>query len=427
MTSNSTPNPDWENRDHGKALTSHGAPSSAPSNDSSSLDPKRGSESSQYRTSLAQRRACYEQAVRTAIARQFPFGEADRQTLRQLQQALKLPDDDAKAISREIIALVVDKEARYQSLLQRYEDTFRRVLQENQRISDGDRWRLTQQMSQWEIAPGDAAVIEQQVRARYSADGLAVPSEEHEAASNNAPPAFIDGPPSPQSASGAAGVTQLEPLPDGLVTLPQTTKTPDDVDATTPDAAQNAVPGGAIAAYGVDNGDRYGTLTKLLQAGQWQQADDETYQCLLQSCNRVSEGWLDSASLINICPRADLLAIDRLWQRHSEGHFGFSPQREIFLAVLRQEDQQPRAPVAFGKQLGWLIWDNPLVGFKYYRQLDFTRSAPVGHLPAKWFWEIPWQQALKCGGLSAGRGGCAKDDGLLSALYDRLGETQAVG
>ncbi|MGB3615644.1 MAG: hypothetical protein WBA10_17750, partial [Elainellaceae cyanobacterium] len=123
---------------------------------------------------MAQRRACYEQAVRTAIARQFPFGEADRQTLRRLQQALKLSDNDAQAISREIIALVVDGEMRYQTMLQRYEDMFQRVLEENKRISDGERWRLTQQISQWGISPGDANVIEKQVRARYQADGLAI-------------------------------------------------------------------------------------------------------------------------------------------------------------------------------------------------------------------------------------------------------------
>ncbi|MGB3615074.1 MAG: GUN4 domain-containing protein, partial [Elainellaceae cyanobacterium] len=187
-----------------------------------------------------------------------------------------------------------------------------------------------------------------------------------------------------------------------------------------------AIAAGPVGVTVLDS-DRYGALAELLQTKQWQQADDETYRHLLAACARTDEEWLDQASIVEVCPRAALLAIDRLWQRHSSGRFGFSVQREIFLTAASQRSQPTQKLMAFGKEVDWLLWDNPLFGFKYYRQLTFTLDAPRGHLPAKWFWEIPWQQALKCGGLGIGRGGCAKDDGLLSALYDTLGDTQAVG
>ncbi len=60
------------------------------------------------------------------------------------------------------------------------------------------------------------------------------------------------------------------------------------------------------------------------------EADQETLKVMLQATNRVSDGWLDEASLINF-PCKDLQTIDRLWVTASKGHFGFSVQKEIYV------------------------------------------------------------------------------------------------
>lgn len=345
-----------------------------------------GESRSVYRTSLKRRQACYEQAVRTAIANQFPLGPEDRQTLRRLQQALKLPNDVTRSIDRRVSALAAEEEGRYQALLQQYEDELQRLL-ETGPLSDADRQRLTQKRSQWQIAPQDADVIERQVRARY---------------------------PDPAATSDEMAATQLEPV-----------------------AASPAVAGrvGAIQVWHPEvvphqlelpeespEGDRpasYERLEALLQATQWQAADQETFRCMLHACDRTEDGWLDRAAVEAINP-ASLRAIDQLWHRYSDGQFSFKTQRDMAQAMAQQQQQPTCDPLQFGLRVGWLLWDRPFLGFKYYRQLTFDRTAPEGHLPAQWFWTIPLQQALKCGGLTAGRGGCAKDGGLLAALHGVL-------
>ncbi|MEO0406083.1 MAG: GUN4 domain-containing protein [Cyanobacteria bacterium P01_A01_bin.135] len=341
-----------------------------------------------YRTSLERRRACYEQAVRTAIANQFPLGVEDRQTLHRLQQALKLSDEVAQSINRQVSSLAADEEARYQGLLLQYEQALEQSLGGGS-ISPEEQQRLTQQLSQWGISRQDAELIEAQVQARYRARATA----ELEVS-----PTRLELPLSHGEAVGTAPASEIQPW--GSSTNRQLAPR-------------------SVGAADIET--RHATLEELLRGKHWQAADHETYRCLLVACDRVDEGWLDSASVQSV-GRADLLAIDGLWHRYTEGQFSFKTQREISLAVAQAQGSQPASPLEFGQQVGWLLWDRPLLGFKYYRQLTFDRTAPTGHLPAKWFWEIPLGQSLKCGGLTRGRGGCAKDDGLLATLHQVLDE-----
>ena len=71
---------------------------------------------------------------------------------------------------------------------------------------------------------------------------------------------------------------------------------------------------------------RYKELERLLQAGDWQGADQETAKHMLAVANRTNDGWLRVEDIDNF-PCEDLRAIDGLWVKYSNGRFGFSVQK----------------------------------------------------------------------------------------------------
>ncbi len=73
----------------------------------------------------------------------------------------------------------------------------------------------------------------------------------------------------------------------------------------------------------------YTRLRNLLKAEQWQEAAWETTALMLRISNREAEGWLREEDIENF-PCTDLLIIDRLWVKYSEGRFGFSVQNKIW-------------------------------------------------------------------------------------------------
>lgn len=100
---------------------------------------------------------------------------------------------------------------------------------------------------------------------------------------------------------------------------------------------------------------RYQKLEKLLAAGDWQGADQETLAVMLAVANREKEGWLDQNSISNF-PCVDLRAIDRLWVRYGQGKFGFSVQKEIYVTCgAKLDGSYPGDEIwrAFGDQVGW--------------------------------------------------------------------------
>ena len=75
---------------------------------------------------------------------------------------------------------------------------------------------------------------------------------------------------------------------------------------------------------------RYHKLRDLLAAGEWKEADRETARVMLQVASREKEGWLRVEDRENF-PCEDLRAIDKLWVKYSNGRFGFSVQKRIWL------------------------------------------------------------------------------------------------
>jgi len=74
----------------------------------------------------------------------------------------------------------------------------------------------------------------------------------------------------------------------------------------------------------------YQKLDDLLAAKKWRAADELTSKIMLQIGNRASQGYLDAAS-IQIFPCEDLCTIDQLWVHYSNGKFGFSVQKKLWL------------------------------------------------------------------------------------------------
>ncbi len=102
---------------------------------------------------------------------------------------------------------------------------------------------------------------------------------------------------------------------------------------------------------------RYQKLEEYLQTGQWQDADELTYKVMTEVLGKEEGDYFKSEDLLNF-PCADLLIIDGLWVKYSEGKFGFSVQKEIYLSdkiggILDGRYPGDRIWYAFCKEVGW--------------------------------------------------------------------------
>ncbi|AUT03570.1 serine/threonine protein kinase [Nostoc sp. CENA543] len=127
-----------------------------------------------------------------------------------------------------------------------------------------------------------------------------------------------------------------------------------------------------------EKGVDYTKLRDLLAAKKWKEADYETYLVMLQVVGRKDGDWIRSEELLNF-PCTDLRTIDRLWVKYSNGHFGFSVQKEIYLSVGGKPDGQyyKEAWEKFGDRVGWRVKGNWID----YSQVTFDTFFSRGHLP----------------------------------------------
>ena len=126
----------------------------------------------------------------------------------------------------------------------------------------------------------------------------------------------------------------------------------------------------------------YTRLRDLLAAGNWFDADDETYLVMLRVVGREEGDWIRDDELLNF-PCTDLRTIDRLWVKYSNGRFGFSVQKKIYLEVGGKPDGKyyEGAWEKFGDRVGWRRWWIIKWWSSSYEEVTFDTSAPVGHLP----------------------------------------------
>jgi len=127
-----------------------------------------------------------------------------------------------------------------------------------------------------------------------------------------------------------------------------------------------------------EKGVNYTQLRDLLKAGNWKDADYETYLVMLKVVGRKKNDWIRDDELLNF-PCTDLRTIDSLWIKYSNGLFGFSVQKKIYLEVGGKPDGKyyEEAWKKFGVRVGWRVNTSWII----YTQVTFDTIAPVGHLP----------------------------------------------
>lgn len=154
-----------------------------------------------------------------------------------------------------------------------------------------------------------------------------------------------------------------------------------------------------LSATGVN----YNRLRDLLARLQFREADEETWRCLLQAAGREEKNYLRKEDIDNF-PWQDLQTIDRLWVKYSNGRFGFSVQKQIYLKLGGSQQYNQQIWETFGATVGWRsqqvspeqtdnIWqtlaeqlntlDRLSLGGNWlsYNHLNFGTGAPFGHLP----------------------------------------------
>lgn len=120
----------------------------------------------------------------------------------------------------------------------------------------------------------------------------------------------------------------------------------------------------------------YTQLENLLKLERWKEADAETRNVMLKASNRQKEGWLDTKS-IDKFPCKELDKIDQLWEKYSQGKFGFSVQGSIWRSVGGSSEPTNEIYNSFADRVGWRVNQRWLK----YNEYNFTINAPSGHLP----------------------------------------------
>jgi hypothetical protein len=157
-------------------------------------------------------------------------------------------------------------------------------------------------------------------------------------------------------------------------------------DPSQPDFFKFAAPDNLSSEKEVD----YSILRFYLKQGNWEEADYQTYLAVLK-CYDLIEGqvlqeiinaknsrsssfWYDS--LLELFPVTDMKVINQLWSKYSQGKFGFSAQKKVYIKSINCQKN-------FALSIGWSIMlENKTYKTVDYNNLNFSLDAPVGHLPS---------------------------------------------
>ena len=139
-----------------------------------------------------------------------------------------------------------------------------------------------------------------------------------------------------------------------------------------------------------ERGVDYTKLRDLLKDKDWKESDYETYLVMLQVVGRQQGDFIRKAELLNF-PCTDLRAIEQLWVKYSDRHFGFGVQKRLYLDCGGKPDGEyyEAAWEKFGDRVGWRV-NSRWIG---YGEVTFDISSPEGHLP---FWGL----GCSCGFMS---------------------------
>ncbi|HEY9803923.1 MAG TPA: GUN4 domain-containing protein [Leptolyngbyaceae cyanobacterium] len=137
------------------------------------------------------------------------------------------------------------------------------------------------------------------------------------------------------------------------------------------DFLQNHFPEGIVTLKS-SCGINYHPLQQLLAKQDFQAADRLTIEkmCELAGPMAVKRKWLYFTEVESF-PIDDLQTINQLWVVHSEGKFGFSVQRDIWLSLGKNWDN-------LWPKIGWKSGNN---WTRYPNGFTWDLTAPKGHLP----------------------------------------------
>ncbi|MGI2907361.1 caspase, EACC1-associated type [Tolypothrix sp. VBCCA 56010] len=287
----------------------------------------------------------YRKEVEQCVRKDGSFSVVGRNILNRKQREFGLTPEVAAAIKEEVLKPFRE----FQESLQEYEQALTEALEEEAILSDETREELKRLQQILKLRNEDVAPIQ----ARFGDLTPPPPFPTREGGKdNNSPPLAGEG----------LGERSEDELP---------------------------------SEKGVD----YKKLRDLLKAGNWKEADYETYLVMLQAVGKKENDYFKPYEtflvmiqavgkkendyfkpdeLLNF-PCTDLRTIDRLWVKYSNGRFGFSVQKEIYLSCGGKADGKyyEEAWNKFGDRVFWKV-DNNWID---YNDVTFSTSAPVGHLP----------------------------------------------
>ncbi|RID47487.1 hypothetical protein BRARA_I04076 [Brassica rapa] len=125
----------------------------------------------------------------------------------------------------------------------------------------------------------------------------------------------------------------------------------------------------------------FDVLATHLTNQDFRKADEETRRLLIQIAGEaaVKRGYVFFSEVKSISVQ-DLQAIDNLWTKHSDGRFGYSVQRKLWLKVKKDFTR-------FFIKVEWMkLLDTEVVQYNYRAfpdefQWELNDETPLGHLP----------------------------------------------
>jgi predicted NACHT family NTPase len=131
---------------------------------------------------------------------------------------------------------------------------------------------------------------------------------------------------------------------------------------------------------------RYQKLEAYLETQQWYEADQETYRLMITAVGK-EDGQEFSKEDLKEFPCDELLDIDRLWVKHSNGLYGFSVQKLIYVECGGKLNFTSPSSDIWEKFSDRTAWQSESKWVDYSQSFfknNFMRMK--GHLPA---WDIP--------------------------------------
>ncbi|WP_019503178.1 GUN4 domain-containing protein [Pleurocapsa sp. PCC 7319] len=124
----------------------------------------------------------------------------------------------------------------------------------------------------------------------------------------------------------------------------------------------------------------YSSLRNLLAAEKWREADEKTKELIFEVRKVVNKAYyLDYETEEFSC--SHFKQIDALWVEYSDGRFGFSVQKPVYIETgnnpEKWDSEAAEAYIHFADRVGWRKGGEWLD----YQDLKFNISAPLGHLP----------------------------------------------